>query len=482
MSLLLAATWTVCLDPGHGGSDAGAVGQYYLEKDANLDVAFWAKAYLEQAETVIVGLTRDGDYYVSLADRVNYANSLGFDRFVSIHHNAYDGTVQGTETYCHPNASSESFDMRDTVHPWLLWAFGYPDRGARTADYYVLRNTVMPAILGEASFIDYSGDYDESWRFYTNWNRHAEREGYAYARGVCDHLGIPCPDFPERNAIWGTVEAGAARVQVFCYLNYSDSLVGYAEVPSGDTFRIEGLSADTLYDIVAYAPGYNPAFAPDLRPDTGVSLSLAIADTVVIVDNSDPRCLRLGEWHASEWSAELYGINYFWAGGGAPAKVSFSPELVPGTYDIYIWYTSGSNRATRAQVVVRGSAEVDTFFVDQTQGGGQWQLLGRLELGPGSSVEVSNEGLGEEVVIADAVKFSLVGSGAAEEGLKMRLLPVAGGFLFSLPEPAEVRVYDSAGRLVLKTRLSGAGRFRPALGPGVYVAFLRERAVKFVVK
>ena len=40
--------WSVCLDPGHGGSDAGAVGIYYTEKESNLDVAYLARSYLEQ--------------------------------------------------------------------------------------------------------------------------------------------------------------------------------------------------------------------------------------------------------------------------------------------------------------------------------------------------------------------------------------------------------------------------------------------------
>lgn len=188
--------WTICIDPGHGGSDPGATGTYYTEKEANLDVALKVKWYLQKISSITrIGMTRESDVYVSLEERVNYANSNGFNRFMSIHHNAYNGTVQGTETYCYTSGSANSFAWRDSTHPELVRAFGYNNRGARTADYYVLRYTNMPAILGEASFIDYNGSFNESWRFNYDWYGHTEREAHAYVRGLCKHLGLSIPSF-----------------------------------------------------------------------------------------------------------------------------------------------------------------------------------------------------------------------------------------------------------------------------------------------
>lgn len=188
---------SVCLDPGHGGSSPGAVGTYLQEKEANLWVALSCKDYLELYTSIEVGLTRETDITLSLAQRTEYANSRGFNWFISIHHNAYNGQVQGTETYRHTSQSldSQAGHLQTAVHPWLIWAFGYTDRGKKQADFYVLRNTVMPAILGEASFIDYDVEYNESWRFATNWNDHIGREGYAYACGLCNLLGIDIPDY-----------------------------------------------------------------------------------------------------------------------------------------------------------------------------------------------------------------------------------------------------------------------------------------------
>ncbi len=197
ISSLFLCGWRVCIDPGHGGEDTGAVGSYYTEKAANLDVALSCRDWLLPVSGIEVGLVREDDITVSLAQRCEYANAGGFDRFISIHHNAFNTLVQGSETYRHPTEaiSSPAGQLQSSIHPWIIWAFSYYDRGLKQADFYVLRNTTMPATLGEASFIDYDAEYNESWRFQTNWNDHTGREGYAYARGICEHLGLAIAEY-----------------------------------------------------------------------------------------------------------------------------------------------------------------------------------------------------------------------------------------------------------------------------------------------
>lgn len=141
-------SYTVCLDPGHGGTDPGATGTDYTEKQANLDVALKLKGYLISWAIDEVRMTRDSDINRSPEDRVKIAEGTYWDppkdpveRFISIHHNAWDKTVQGTETYCHPSASSNAVDLRNKTHPYLVQAFEYPDRGVKTKDFYVLENT-----------------------------------------------------------------------------------------------------------------------------------------------------------------------------------------------------------------------------------------------------------------------------------------------------------------------------------------------------
>lgn len=190
-----AGAWTVCLDPGHGGSSTGAVGDYYLEKAANLDVAFLVADYLSLVpDCEWVGMTRTGDYDVSLQARCDYANANGFDRFMSIHENAFNTTVQGSEVFY--ETGTPAYGLAGYVLDGILWAHGYTDRGVKDGDWlYVIGHTDMPAILGEGTFIDYDVSWNESWRYYTNWNDHEGRQGWAYAAGICLHMGSTPPEY-----------------------------------------------------------------------------------------------------------------------------------------------------------------------------------------------------------------------------------------------------------------------------------------------
>ncbi len=206
-----ARAWTVCLDPGHGGTEPGASGIYYLEKDANLEVAFLAKSFLEAVpECEWVGMTRTGDNTVSLANRVSYANQNGFDRFMSFHENAFNTQTQGTETFCEiPVPGTQGYDLASKVLDGILWAHGYTDRGVKDGSWiYVIINTSMPAILGEGSFIDYDGAWNESYRYFTNWNDHMGRQGWAYAQGICLHMGSTPPPYSPQGLIVDNLSTG----------------------------------------------------------------------------------------------------------------------------------------------------------------------------------------------------------------------------------------------------------------------------------
>ncbi|HHV61809.1 MAG TPA: N-acetylmuramoyl-L-alanine amidase [Firmicutes bacterium] len=177
----------IVVDPGHGGWDPGAVGPTGLtEKEVNLRVGIALRNCLVEYGGATVLMTRWDDSDVSLEDRVQMANWWGADRFVSVHHNAsYDRSLNGTQTYAYTYGSWASFDMRNKVQDRLVWGQGLPDKGAMTANYYVLKYTNMPAILTEASFI--TNPYQEARlrdRGYT-W-----REGYYIYQGIADHFGV----------------------------------------------------------------------------------------------------------------------------------------------------------------------------------------------------------------------------------------------------------------------------------------------------
>lgn len=146
--------WTFSLDPGHGGSDTGAVGPTGLtEKEINLKVAFFLKQLLEEEGAEVV-MTRTTDVDVSLAERAAIANDARSDRHISIHHNATgNSTTNGTETFVHPSACEEARDLARHVQEELIFQLGLPNRGVKEANFHPLRETRMPAILTEASFM-----------------------------------------------------------------------------------------------------------------------------------------------------------------------------------------------------------------------------------------------------------------------------------------------------------------------------------------
>ncbi len=145
---------TICVDPGHGGDDPGAVGCGLNEKDINLDTGLRLRDLLQGAGFTAL-MTRDTDVFIPLSGRADYANANGADRFVSIHANANAGTpATGTETYCATNAASNAIDLRDKIQAEMIIAWGLADRGGKTANFTVLTATAMPATLSELGFVN----------------------------------------------------------------------------------------------------------------------------------------------------------------------------------------------------------------------------------------------------------------------------------------------------------------------------------------
>lgn len=150
----------ICVDPGHGGSDSGATGFGLLEKDMNLDIALRLRDLL-MADTADpqgggewdVLMTRTSDVTVSLSARVQVANAWPAERFVSIHCNAFSSSAaNGTETYSFAEGGTAAA-LRNEIHTEMISAWGLTDRGPKTANFYVLRETTMPATLSEVGFI-----------------------------------------------------------------------------------------------------------------------------------------------------------------------------------------------------------------------------------------------------------------------------------------------------------------------------------------
>ncbi len=184
------AGWSFMIDPGHGGSETGAVGPTGLqEKNVNLSVALKLQALLVE-EGATVYMTRTDDSYVSITDRWTAANQLGVNRFISIHHNAVAASgTNYTLTLISNAAGSETEDLATKAENELLWEMGLPAASPPVwrVDYCgVLNHTNMPAILTEASFIS---NPDEEARLRDSF--YNQREAEAIHRAIVHHCGGP---------------------------------------------------------------------------------------------------------------------------------------------------------------------------------------------------------------------------------------------------------------------------------------------------
>lgn len=149
----------VVLDPGHGGSDPGAMYGGINEKDINLSVALKTKSKLEAMGYKVL-MTRYDDSTVDIYERPKIANNAKADIFVSIHYNAFSNqSVAGLETYYCPRdrgdgKTKEQFPLASEVHNSILASTGANNRNVRQqAGFVVIRQTNMPAILIEGGYM-----------------------------------------------------------------------------------------------------------------------------------------------------------------------------------------------------------------------------------------------------------------------------------------------------------------------------------------
>lgn len=155
----------ICIDPGHGGTDVGAIGhkgnKEIYEKDVTLSIALPLRDMLTSAGAKVV-MTRstDKDVYGSWADddpelqaRCDVGNKANADVFVSIHIDSFsNGSVDGTTAYYYPKTAKDLM-LAQMLHQSTMNLLSIPDRGVRSGHLYVNVNTKMPSVLMEMGYI-----------------------------------------------------------------------------------------------------------------------------------------------------------------------------------------------------------------------------------------------------------------------------------------------------------------------------------------
>lgn len=144
------------IDAGHGPNTPGKRSpDNYKEFTFTSSVADHAKALLESYENITVYFAHSKKADIPLKERTDKANRFKVDCYVAIHANAYGTTwnnAKGIETYVYPTKPKEAVELANRVQRNLIIATGLEDRGVKTADFHVLRETNMTAILSECGF------------------------------------------------------------------------------------------------------------------------------------------------------------------------------------------------------------------------------------------------------------------------------------------------------------------------------------------
>jgi N-acetylmuramoyl-L-alanine amidase len=152
----------ITIDPGHGGSDPGAIGpKGNKEKTSTLLIANYLKNYLTSAGA-LVSMTRttDKDVYGRFASarnelqaRVDVSTRNRADAFVSIHHNANNNrNIGGIATYYYPK-SGYDYKLGSAIQKKMAAASKLRNMGTQQANFYVIKRSYIPAVLLEVGFL-----------------------------------------------------------------------------------------------------------------------------------------------------------------------------------------------------------------------------------------------------------------------------------------------------------------------------------------
>jgi len=179
--------YKVVIDPGHGGSDPGAVGINGLrETDIVLEISKNVSEFLTKKGVKTI-LTRKEERTLDLQPRVSKANNSRSNAFVSIHANATRGKrsdVNGIETYYY--SGSRGYSLAKNIHKQILIASSQsPDRGIKKSRFYVIRKSSMPAALVEIGFV--TGLYDSAL---LRQKAYRDQMSFAIAKGILNYLKV----------------------------------------------------------------------------------------------------------------------------------------------------------------------------------------------------------------------------------------------------------------------------------------------------
>ncbi len=170
----------VVLDPGHGGTDYGAIREGINEKDLTTDLTQRVASILK-SKGYKVAMTRTEDVYLGLQERCDFTEAENPEIFVSIHINSAVATEPyGIETHYYHEPSKE---LAEVIQKHLVSEINSKDRGVLKSKFYVINHTDVPAVLVETGFLS---NPEERAELITEKRKQATAK--AIAEGIIEYL------------------------------------------------------------------------------------------------------------------------------------------------------------------------------------------------------------------------------------------------------------------------------------------------------
>lgn len=180
----------ICIDPGHGGSDPGAVNGKRREADDNLRLALLLRDKLK-AQGIKVVMTRERDNYIDINSRCRAANIENCDYYICVHRNSGAPDAYGAECWIHSQSSDRVKRFGNMILNTVELSTGMSSRGVKLGapagkgyrDFGVNRLTSMPSCLVEVGFISNSNDNKL-------FDKRIEVCAESLARSLCEIVGV----------------------------------------------------------------------------------------------------------------------------------------------------------------------------------------------------------------------------------------------------------------------------------------------------
>lgn len=226
----------VAIDNGHGLNTAGKRtpkfedGTFMHEWEFNYAVAKYLKIELERCGVNVLMLS-DTEEDTPLTTRTNLCNNRKADFCISLHYNALSNTwgkPTGTETFYYEGNMKDKA-IADIIHPYIVQATGFKDRGCKPSNFHMVREPKCPAILVEYGFMDNLEEATKALQ--DDFRRRCAKHT---AQGICKAFNVVYVD--ENIVSEMTVEKAKEIVQsktgfdnntmaFLSYYKYSDALI-----------------------------------------------------------------------------------------------------------------------------------------------------------------------------------------------------------------------------------------------------------------